>query len=67
MGFPPVIFVKDHRKEKAPVISHRSYPIVSKVVALWVAAIVTIVTILVLKEERQCSTRAFHIYAAESF
>ena len=62
-----MIFVEDHRKEKAPVISHRSYPIVSKVVTLWVVAIVAIVTILVLKEERRCPTRAFHIYAAGSF
>ena len=67
MGFPPVIFVEDHRKEKAPVISHRSYPIVSKVIALWLAAIVTIATILVLKEARLCRINARHIYAAGSF
>lgn len=45
MDFPPAVFVENRRKEKAPAISHRSYPIVSKVVALRLAAIAAIVKI----------------------
>jgi len=57
MRFPPVIFVEDHRNEKAPVISHRSYPIVGKVVALWLAAIIAIATILVFRRRADVESK----------
>ena len=54
MVFPPAIFVEDHRKKKSPCDRSQEHPIVSKIIVLWLAAIVAIATILVFEEESGC-------------
>ncbi len=66
-GLSSCDFCWEPQEEKSSCDLSQEHLIVSKISALWLAAILVIVTILLLKEARLCRSNASHIYAAGSF